>query len=50
LPFAAIWGFLFWGDVPDAIATFGMGLIVGSGVFIVVRAERLQSRSGTDAA
>jgi S-adenosylmethionine uptake transporter len=50
LPFAAIWGFLFWGDVPDAIAILGMGLIVGSGVFIVVRTERLQSRSGTDAA
>jgi len=41
LPFAAIWGFLFWGDVPDAIAILGMGLIVGSGVFIVVRTERL---------
>jgi S-adenosylmethionine uptake transporter len=50
LPFAAIWGFLFWGDVPDAIAILGMGLIVGSGVFIVVRTERLQSRSGTDVA
>jgi drug/metabolite transporter (DMT)-like permease len=42
LPFAAIWGFLLWGDVPDAIATLGMGLIVGSGVFIVVRTERLR--------
>jgi drug/metabolite transporter (DMT)-like permease len=50
LPIAAVWGFLFWGDVPDAIAILGMGLIVGSGVFIVVRTEQLQSRSGTDAA
>src|ERR671918_1603905 len=41
LPFAAIWGFLFWGDVPDASAILGMGLIVGSGVFIVVRTEQL---------
>jgi drug/metabolite transporter (DMT)-like permease len=44
LPLSAIWGFLFWGDVPDAIATLGMGLIVGSGVFVVVRTERLRSR------
>jgi drug/metabolite transporter (DMT)-like permease len=44
LPFAAVWGLLFWGDVPDAIAIVGMGLIVGSGVFIVVRTERLRSR------
>jgi drug/metabolite transporter (DMT)-like permease len=44
LPLSAIWGFLFWGDVPDAIAIVGMGLIVGSGVFIVVRTERLRSR------
>jgi drug/metabolite transporter (DMT)-like permease len=43
LPFAAIWGFLFWGDVPDASAILGMGLIVGSGVFIVVRTERLRA-------
>jgi drug/metabolite transporter (DMT)-like permease len=50
LPFATVWGFLFWGDVPDATALLGMTLIVGSGVFIVVRTERLQSRSGTDAA
>jgi drug/metabolite transporter (DMT)-like permease len=44
LPFAAIWGFLFWGAVPDAIAILGMGLIVGSGVFIVVRTERLRTK------
>ena len=50
LPFAAVWGFLFWGDVPDAIGILGMALIVGSGAFIVVRTERLQSRSGPDAA
>jgi drug/metabolite transporter (DMT)-like permease len=42
LPLSAIWGFLFWGDVPDAIALLGMTLIVASGVFIVVRTERLR--------
>jgi len=49
LPFAAIWGFLFWGDVPDAIAVLGMALIVGSGVFIVVRTERLRTGTPTPA-
>ena len=43
LPFAATWGFLFWGEVPDAIAILGIALIVGSGVFIVVRSERLRT-------
>ncbi len=43
LPCATFWGFLFWGDVPDAIAFTGMALIVGSGVFIIWRTERLRS-------
>jgi drug/metabolite transporter (DMT)-like permease len=43
LPFAAAWGFLFWGEVPDAIAILGMGLIIGSGSFIVVRTERIRT-------
>ena len=47
LPFAAVWGFLFWGEAPDATALFGIALIIGSGAFIVVRTERL--RAGTAA-
>ena len=43
LPLSAIWGFLFWGDVPDAIALFGMALIVGSGVFIILRTEQVRT-------
>ncbi|MGH6917733.1 MAG: DMT family transporter [Geminicoccaceae bacterium] len=46
LPFAAFWGFLFWGDVPDAVALLGMGLIVGSGVFIILRTERARAEPG----
>jgi S-adenosylmethionine uptake transporter len=42
LPFATLWGFLFWGDVPDVTALLGMALIVGSGVFIILRTERLR--------
>jgi drug/metabolite transporter (DMT)-like permease len=47
LPIAAVWGFLFWGEVPDAIAILGMGLIVGSGVFIVVRTQQLRIDAST---
>ncbi len=47
LPFATLWGFLFWRDVPDAVAGLGMALIVGSGVFIIWRTEQL--RTGTPA-
>lgn len=46
LPFATLWGFLFWGDVPDATAFFGMTLIVGSGVFVILRTA--QARAGTE--
>ena len=43
LPFATLWGWLIWGEVPDAVAFTGMALIVGSGVFIILRTERLRS-------
>ena len=43
LPFAALWGFLIWGEVPDSVAILGMGFIIASGVFIVVRTERLRT-------
>lgn len=43
LPFATLWGYLIWGDVPDAIAVLGMALIVGSGVFVILRTERRRS-------
>jgi drug/metabolite transporter (DMT)-like permease len=46
LPLSAIWGFVFWGDVPDAIALLGMALIVGSGVFIILRTERARAEPG----
>jgi drug/metabolite transporter (DMT)-like permease len=47
LPFAAIWGLLFWGEVPDATALVGMTLIIASGIFIVVRTERLRTGAPT---
>jgi drug/metabolite transporter (DMT)-like permease len=49
LPFATVWGYLLWRDVPDPIALLGMALIVGSGVFIIWRTERLRSGAPTPA-
>lgn len=43
LPLSALWGYLIFQEVPDAIALLGMVLIVGSGVFIILRTERLRS-------
>lgn len=43
LLFAAIAGYLVWGDVPNALAWCGIALLVGSGVY-VVRAESRVAR------
>jgi drug/metabolite transporter (DMT)-like permease len=43
LPLSAVWGFLLWGDVLDATALLGMALIVGSGVFVILRTEQARS-------
>ncbi|MFN0262980.1 DMT family transporter [Tepidamorphus sp. 3E244] len=40
---AIILGFLVWGDVPGPLRTFGIFLIVGSGLFIFYR-ERMRQR------
>jgi drug/metabolite transporter (DMT)-like permease len=37
LPFAMLWGLIFFGDVPDSQALLGMVLIVGSGLFVLYR-------------
>jgi drug/metabolite transporter (DMT)-like permease len=45
LPFAAIAGYLIWGDIPNALAWCGIALLVGSGIY-VLRADR-RARTGT---
>jgi drug/metabolite transporter (DMT)-like permease len=37
MPFAVLWGVLWWGDWPDATAFLGMALIVGSGLVVFYR-------------
>jgi len=37
LPLALLWGFLVWGDRPDATSLLGIGLIVGGGIFVFYR-------------
>jgi hypothetical protein len=39
LLFAAVTGYLVWGDVPNALAWCGIALLVGSGIY-VLRADR----------
>ena len=41
LIFAAFWGFVVWGQVPDLFSTLGMSLIAGSGVFVAWRERQL---------
>lgn len=37
LAFAAVWGFLFFAEVPDAVTVAGMVMIVGAGILAVKR-------------
>ncbi len=39
LPFAMIAGFVVWGDIPNVLAWCGIGLVIGSGIY-VLRASR----------
>lgn len=46
LPLAALWGFLFWREVPDLSTLFGVVLIVGSGLYVLHR-ESVRGRRVT---
>ncbi|MDX1575650.1 MAG: DMT family transporter, partial [Kiloniellales bacterium] len=37
LPWAVLWGYLFWAELPAAATWAGLALIVGSGLYIVHR-------------
>ncbi|WP_421857074.1 DMT family transporter [Oricola sp.] len=42
LPLALLWGWTFWGEIPDAASSVGILLIVGSGLFVFLRERRRQ--------
>ncbi len=35
LPFAMIAGFVVWGDIPNVLAWCGIGLVIGSGIYVL---------------
>ena len=37
LPWAVLWGFLFWSDLPGPATVVGVALVVGSGLYIIHR-------------
>lgn len=41
--FATFWGFVFWGDIPDALTFTGMAMIAAAGAFVTWR-ERVAAR------
>ncbi len=49
LVWAALLGYLFWGDIPENAVWTGAGIIVGSGLYLVHR-ETLAARAGKKAA
>ena len=45
LPLAMLWGLIVFGDLPDGQALLGMGLIVGSGLFVFYRETVVKRRA-----
>ncbi len=43
LVFAAMWGYVIWGTVPDVLSAAGMILIAAAGIFVAMRADRAAS-------
>ena len=46
LPLVLLWGFLIFGDLPNALALFGMALIASGGMIMIFR-ERAKGRTAT---
>jgi drug/metabolite transporter (DMT)-like permease len=46
LPLVLLWGFLIFGDFPNALALFGMALIASGGMIMIFR-ERAKGRTAT---
>jgi drug/metabolite transporter (DMT)-like permease len=48
VPFAIILGLVVFGELPDAVALVGIGLIVGAGLYTIHR-ERVRARQAAQA-
>lgn len=44
LPLAVFWGWMIWGELPDATVSTGILMIIGSGLFVLFRARILARR------
>jgi drug/metabolite transporter (DMT)-like permease len=44
---AALFGWLFWGELPDGPLLVGAAIVVGSGLYLVERERRLRTSPGT---
>ncbi len=47
LPWAVVWGFLIWGDLPDGLGIAGILLVVGSGLYVLHREAVLGRKTVT---
>lgn len=47
LPWAVVWGFLVWGDLPDGPGLVGILLVVGSGLYVLHREAVLGRKTVT---
>lgn len=43
LVFAALWGFVLWGTVPDIVTVAGMMIIAAAGIFVATRGHAVQA-------
>ncbi|MEM7035183.1 MAG: DMT family transporter, partial [Chloroflexota bacterium] len=50
LPFAVLWGWLFWREVPGPMTILGSTLIIGSGLYVIYRESSQERNLGSIAA
>ena len=48
LPWALLWGYVFWGDLPGPATILGILLVVASGLYIIRREIKLAAAKGKE--